>query len=47
MADATKFVRMVENVKRLREEKRGEEIKNKRLREKIKGLEKIIKALTL
>lgn len=47
MANATKFLRQAEKLKRLREEKRGEEIKNKRLREKINGLEKIIKALTL
>jgi hypothetical protein len=38
---------MAEKVKRLRDEKNKEAIKNKRLLEEIRRLEKIIKALTL
>jgi len=38
---------MAEKVKRLRDEKNKESIKNKRFLEEIRRLEKIIKALTL
>jgi hypothetical protein len=38
---------MAQKVKRLRDEKNKEAIKNKRLLEEIRRLEKIIKALTL
>ena len=44
---ADKFLRLNKTVKRLRDEKRRESIRNQRLAKEIKELEKIIKALTL
>lgn len=45
--NVNKYLRLAATVKRLRDEKRKEAIKNKRLLEEIRRLEKIIKALTL
>lgn len=46
-ANADKFLRLAATVKRLRDEKNKEAIKNKRLLEEIKWLGKIIKGLRL
>lgn len=46
-ANVNKYLRLAATVKRLRDEKNKEAIKNKRLLEEIRRLEKIIKALTL
>lgn len=47
LGNADKFLRLSATVKRLRDEKRKEAIKNKRLLEEIKWLGKIIKGLRL